>query len=625
MTFLTRINHLVFVLLLTLALPVIAWGQQYTPEQILKVVPSQADVPCDVPTDAEIANCKIVQFKEGSYKGIGLVKPDGATPLRVWCAPEGSQKVEQIRYYRNGVEIFRDILGRECRWLNDAGSRWGVLESGTKRIASWKSLSPEEATAEIVAALKTNDVSRYKAVALTADDVKTLGVQDPLASELLRQIEGVDAGFDALVARLKLPSTIVWGAFNGSRPALLPADKNGLVADLAAYFNSSVVLMNPENAADSYQLFIGDLVRVGATWKIIGLPAGDEYGSGKNEASVTSVLFPSQSDMTVSPDAAGDYNSVAEQLNDAYRQLESATPENYAALCENAYNLLLTLAYKNPNEETTIVTQAADLVFTGIQSGLFPKGTEILAQLNDAYKDSSNSELVAHIRLRKIDGDFYSLTQQSPPPKIGDLEKAQTRHTEELAAFAEEFPNTVAGAHALMYLANDQEYLQEDDQAINYYSTVVKHFPDDPIGKKAQGALNRLQGEGKPFVVSPWNFLEGGTLNLNDYKGKETVIFIWASWQPDDVQKMQSLAKSRSINVVGVSLDATPDEATAFIKAFGSPLPWKNVCLEGGLDGPCALELGVQNVPMMILLDADANLVRANVMSVDDLSVLLGK
>ena len=98
-----------------LALCPAAFAQQYKPEQILRQVPTQAGVDIDTPTAEETPNCKVRTFKEAGYQGIALYKPDGATLLRVWCAPGSSSKVEQIRYFKNGQEVYRDVLGKEAR------------------------------------------------------------------------------------------------------------------------------------------------------------------------------------------------------------------------------------------------------------------------------------------------------------------------------------------------------------------------------------------------------------------------------------------------------------------------------------------------------------------------------
>lgn len=597
---------------------------QYTPEQILKVEPTQKDVPADVPADHEIAQCKIIEFSEGNYHGVCLTKPDGNTPLRVWCAPEGARTVEQVRFFRNGIEIFRDILGsdRQCRWLNDQGSRWANLNE-EKEITSWRSITPEEATSEIVAALASGDLNRYKRVSVSRDDLKDLGISGNLLAAVQERVNSLDSKFVEFSRSLKIPSKTQWAAFNGNKPALLPQGSNGFSRDVPAYFNSSVVLVNKENSAQSHQIYIGDLIRIGNVWKIVGLPVGEPFGKSGGDLSVSSVFFPTQSEAG-GVHGAGNYNLLAEQLNEMYKNLETVSPEEYPALCEKTYTTLLTLAAQNPKEENELIMQASDLLFTAVQRGRYPQGVEKLAELFETFKNHSNQELVSHIKLRQIEAEYFVKTQTSPPPKKSDLEKAQNKHTEDLNAFVETYPKTSAGALTLMYLAQDLEFLQEDEQAISRYATVAKNFSNTNMGRKASGAIRRIESVGKVYSLPKWKYLEGGEFNLIDYKGKPLVIFFWASWIPNDINSMiQLLEKKKNFNVVGVSLDGSPEEAAGFIKKFGKTLPWKNVCEKGGFEGPCAIESGIQNVPLMIFIDAEGKVVRPNVSTVSELEVLL--
>ncbi len=613
-----------------------AFGQQYKPEQILKQRPTQADVEIDAPTAAETPNCKVKAFKEGGYQGVCLYAPDGTTPLRVWCAPppkEGAQAtVEQIRFFRDGREVYRDVLGKEARWLNAGGSRRGAIDSKTKQIRAWLSISPEEATAEIVAALATKDFARFQRVALTAADLKTLGLGGSLAQELERQIAAADAaGFAKLVDALKLPADVRWGAFNGNRPATIPAGQDGLAKDLTVYYNANVVVVKGDDATQNQQLYVGDLVKVGDVWKIVGLPSGEAFGQATGEVSASSVFFPVEGGAVAGADANGSAAEIGAELTAAYQALESASPEEYPAVCEKTFNLLLTVAAQNPSEETSLVSQAADLAISGVQSGLYPAGAKKLAALTDVYKDSSNAELKAHVRYRQITADYYAVAQAQPRPKNSELAIAQEKYAEDLAAFVEEYATTTAGAEATISLAMNNEYMVENDAAASYYSQVAQNFPEAQVGKKAAGALARLQAEGGELKLPSTRYFGGGVCDLASLKGKPTVVFCWASWEPTSVDAMKRLAAGGAINVVGVNLDAMPnpdataEEQNAFYKQIVAGQPWKNVCDPAGLDGALATALGIPNAPWMILIDKTGKVVRSNVTSVEELESFLAE
>ena len=606
---------------------------QYTPEQILKQRPTQADVEVDEPTAAETPNCSVKAFKEGGYQGVCLYAPDGTTPLRVWCAPppkEGAKAtVEQIRFFRDGREVYRDVLGKEARWLNAGGSRRGAVDK-TKQIVAWLSISPEEATAEIVAALATNDFDRFQRVALTSDDLKTLGLGGSIAQELERQIAAADAdGFAKLAAALKLPADVRWGAFNGNRPATIPAGQDGLAQDLTIYYNANVVVVKGDDATQSQQLYVGDLVKVGDVWKIVGLPSGEAFGQATGEVSASSVFFPAEGAAVAGTDASG-AAEIGAELTAAYQALETASPTEYPAACEKAFNLLLTLAAQNSSEETSLVSQAADLAFSGVQSGLYPAGAEKLAALTDVYKDSSNAELKAHVRYRQITADYYAVVQ-TPQPKQKEIAQAQEKYAEDLASFVEEYATTNAGAEATLSLAMNNEYMVENETAASYYSQVAQNFPESQLGKKAAGALARLQAEGSELKLPAARYFGGGVCDLAALKGKPTAIFCWASWEPTSVDAMKRLAAGGALNVVGVNLDAMPnpeataEEQNAFYKELVAGQPWKNVCDPAGLDGALATALGIPNAPWIVLIDKTGKVVRSNVTSVEELESFLAE
>ena len=64
----------------------------------------------------------------------------------------------------------------EFRWLNTAGTRWGVDMVGEGKLTAWKAISAEEVTAEIVAALANRDNGRFARVLLSSDELQSIGL-----------------------------------------------------------------------------------------------------------------------------------------------------------------------------------------------------------------------------------------------------------------------------------------------------------------------------------------------------------------------------------------------------------------------------------------------------------------
>lgn len=602
-----------------------AYGQK--PEQILARMPSQPDVEIDVPADADVAKCTVKQFKELGYTGVALYAPDGSTILRAWVAPppKAGQKaaVEQIRFFKNGIEVYRDVLGKEARWLNTAGSRRGILGADKKTIESWASISPQEATQEAVAALKTNDFARYQRVALSAEDLASLGLSGPIAAEIQNQVKGVtEASFAKLANTLNIPSDANWGALNSGLPASIPAGES-IANDLNAYYNVTIIVMKGGDAAQSQELYVGDLVKVGDAWKIVGLPAGEPFGQTTGSVSASSILLPSEGGSAAVASSA-DAGEMGAALTEAYHKLETADPKSYPALCDQTVELLVNIAAGNPAESDNMLSQAADVIFTGVQTGMYPGGAAKLTELQEKLGDSASDEVKARIRQRLITAEFYAVSQSQPQPKPSELQKAQEKYTESLAAFVEEYATTTAGAEAAMSLALDQEYLMENDAAIKYYQQVAQNAGGTVIGRKAQGALARLQSEGAALKAPKLKFTDGSDC-VFAAAGKPTVVFFWGSWDQDSVAKVAALASQA--NVIGVNIDSAPDPdpaaAAAYFQQITRGLPWKNVCDPAGLDGEAAVAFGVQTAPWAIIIGPDGKVVRSNIASVEELADVL--
>lgn len=614
-------------------------------EAILKYKPSQPNVDVDYPSENDLAQCRLITFKEGGYVGNCLTAADGSTPLRVLCrkdAPNPSgQKAdektpptaEQIWYYKNGVEVFRDdYLNGECRWLGDAGQRWGVRKGKTSvEIDHWKSISPEEATSEAVAALADGDEARYRRVALSQEDLAALKINGPIADELAKQVETL-ADFGALSDRLAIPDGIKWGAFNGNHPALLPQGRYGLSTDLPVYFNSSVVLMDPNDPSRSHQLYIGDLVKIGDVWKIVGLPSGEPFGQPSDKVTVASTLFPSTGDggVTGISDGAEAYAEWWKQLTDAMQNLEQASADQAPDMCEKIYQLYLDIGknIKDANEQVNFFKEAANFLLSEIRSLRYPQGMTKLAELFESLKNSGNTELAAYVRLRQLTGEYYAAILDTKATN-SDKIKADEHYKEALAAFADEYPKTPASGEALMYLAQEKEYLQENDAALSYYNSVAQDFAQTEIGLRAAGAVKRIGSVGQKFSLpAGWTYSDGSAVEIPT--GKKTVLFCWVSWSlnPNDFAALkQLLADHSELAVVGLSLDGSQQVFQSAIEGLGQ-LPWKNIFVPAADSGeasesPAAFDLGIQAAPMFILLDEEGKMLLPNILTVDDLKLRL--
>ena len=177
-------------------------------EQALNLTPVQAGVDCDRPGPQDIAKCKIIAKKINGQVGWIVEGPDG-TILRKFVDTNGDNVVDQWSYYKDGIEVYRDIDSNfngkadQYRWFNTGGSRWGLDPKEDGTIESWKTISAEEVTAEVVAALAARDADRFARVVLSADELKNLGLGKCRSAELAEKMGKLSGRIQAIGAQAK--------------------------------------------------------------------------------------------------------------------------------------------------------------------------------------------------------------------------------------------------------------------------------------------------------------------------------------------------------------------------------------------------------------------------------------
>src|SRR5205814_855093 len=103
-----------------------------TVEKALALRPQQSDVEYDIPDPKTYDQCKIAPLQDGKATGWIVTGPAGQ-PLRRFMDTDGNDVVDQFSYYKNGLEVYRDIVSKpngnkkdQFRRLNTAGMRWGI-------------------------------------------------------------------------------------------------------------------------------------------------------------------------------------------------------------------------------------------------------------------------------------------------------------------------------------------------------------------------------------------------------------------------------------------------------------------------------------------------------------------
>ncbi len=583
------------------------------PQEILKSFkPTQAAATeYDTPTSAaDLAACKL----EKVSKPNGWVVRDGqGRILRKFVDSRGTGKLNQWSYYQDGFEVYResdtdgDQSLDEARWLNSGGSRIAVIKRN--KIVGWKRLSAEEASHVLVKALVTKDLALLESVMVKTDELAAVGIATESTKKLADASANRAASVDALVKQLVgWNDKTTWLRFDGHMPFVIPADAGSLSEDLLTYENGVVFVNGGEGASDptktSY-LQVPEMIRIGDTWKFVALPRVISPGATEPAAtpeteSIRSIVYRN----SAAPGGTG----ADPALDTALKALADYDTKNAAVLGSGnrqdiaRYHVsrvpVLKQVMQSAPEADKIVylRQIVDSLAAASQTGAYADGFKVLDQL--AKEDAS---IASYVAFRKIAAEF-ALANEEPG---ANLIKVQRDWLANLEKFLTEYPKAPEAPEALLQLASINEFNADEDKAKGYYKRLSEQFPESEIGKKAVGALKRLEIVGQPLTLKG-KTTTGQTVDLSRASGKYVAVVFWASWAEParkDLAELAKLAASRSgdLEVVTVSLDNTAEDLQAFLKT--NPVSLPIVFEPGGMEGRLATEYGVISLPTVFLID----------------------
>ena len=161
------------------------------------------------PAPTDVAKCRIVAKRIDGHVGWVIESPSGVV-LRVFVDTNDDGVVDQWSYYKDGLEVYRDIDANfngkadQHRWFHTGGSRWGLDSNEDGVIDSWKSISAEEVTAEVVAAIATRDLRRFTCLLLTPAELHSLGLGKSRTEAIAEKLSKATDGFKTMAARQKI-------------------------------------------------------------------------------------------------------------------------------------------------------------------------------------------------------------------------------------------------------------------------------------------------------------------------------------------------------------------------------------------------------------------------------------
>lgn len=605
-----------------------------TAEQALQLQPIQENVEYQTPDANQIPKCNIGAEKVGEATGWVVTGPNGER-LRVFLDTNNDKKVDFWAYYKDGVEVYRDVdtdfngKADQYRWLGMAGTRWGLDKDEDGIVDQWKVISAEEVSAELVEAAKTGDADRFAALLPTDAEFKSLGLTGERAKEVAGKIESGADQFVAWARNQKLiDKSTKWVHFGATRPGIVPAGTDGVSKDLIVYENAIAML---DKAGTHEQLELGTLVRIGDAWRLIGAPAG-EPGSDDVAVNPQGYFFSvsysgnpaaGQAGMGIGTEIQEILTSL-EDLDQKMAQAASADQREKLAM-ERVEVIKKVIAAANDDEmRENWIKQLADALSGGIQTGELSQGLPQLQSLADQVeKRAPKSDLAAYVRFREMSAGY---TQQFQDPKA-DYAKIQEAWLAKLEDFIGTYPKSPDAAEAMMQLAIAHEFAGEEEDAKKWYTRIRTDFSGTVLGDKANGAIRRLDAVGQPFVIRGTT-VDGKKLDSSGAKGKALLVHYWATWcEPckEDmavIRQMQAKYGARGFQVVGVSLDSNEDDLKQFLGA--NRLAWPQLYEEGGLDSRYALEMGVLTLPTMILVGPDGKVISRS-LHISQLDTELGK
>jgi peroxiredoxin len=605
------------VFLLPGLLAAMAAAQSPTVEVALRLKPIQPNVVYAKPTEKEIAGCTIRAEKQNGITAWVVRDAQGQT-LRRFADTNGDNVVDLWCYYNGGLEVYRDVdsdyngKADQYRWLQTAGTRWGIDKNQNGHIDYWQVISPPEVAEELVWAIKTKDAQRFSLLLLTPDELAAAGFSKAQAEKIAASLKAAPAAFSKLVNEQKvITRETEFADFYRSRPGTIPAGTDGSTKDVTILDNASALV---ENGDKHDQMFLGTMVSVGQTWKILDVPV---LGAD-NQVPQSSLLTATPAEDGGGPPNAGpsdEMQKLMAQLEQLDREADKAAPADQAAITDKRAEILGRLAdlASDDDSRNDWTKQQADVLSAAAQSGNYPKGIAALDDLATKLAKDKPEDTVAlpYVKYRRMWAD-YTLSQQA---KDADLAKIQEKWLNDLEAFAKENPKSADAAEALLQLGMANEFAGKADEGQKWYQKLTDNFPKSSQAGTARGALTRLGSKGKPMAFRATDQKKKNIdLAAAPYRGKVVAIYYWATWCDHCKERMDSLndiyAKwaARGFDIVGVCVDKSPDSMNQFITSNG--YKWSQV---SDANGRLSNEMGVMTLPLMMLVDQQGNVVSDNI------------
>jgi thiol-disulfide isomerase/thioredoxin len=588
-----------------------------TPATILKYAPHQASVDCATPAADKVETCK-VDWVRGQPKGgwtLTLKDADGNL-LRRFVDTNGDNRPDVWAYYKDGVEVYAEIdttfSGKpdQYRWFNAGGSKWGIDADKDGRIDSWKVISPEEISQEILHALISRDFARLQPLMLTEAELKSLELPADQTNRIREQLKAAPEKFQETGSKLtKLSPKATWIHLETVAPQCIAPEGSAGRAEVIKHTRGTLLY---DNGGTSDWIQTGEMYQVGSAWRLVSAPvpgaSAPETANGKGGS--------------VNLDDNPELQKLISELTELDKSVPPAgTGATSPALAQHHLHradILERIVGKvKPADRDPWIRQVADSLSTAAQSD--PSNTVSMNRLVSLEQQLASAlpaghALTAYVTYREMQADY----SRSLPPhgKETNFNKIQEAWLGRLAKYVLAFPKGEDTPDALLQAGMVSEFLNKEVEAKNWYKQLKDNFADKPQAKKAEGSIARLELEGKTLKLSGPTLSDPNiTFDMDQKHGKVVIVYYWASWNTQctgDFAKLKTMLDTHSgkLELVGVNLDNTTDEARTYLRS--NPVSGTHLHQDGGLESKLATDYGIQVLPTIFVVGKDGKVVNRN-------------
>lgn len=615
-------------------------------------------VDIDTPPSAdEVKNCKVEQVKGRNGETIGFAVRDAQGKLlRRFVDTNGklakrsgeqgpTTHLDRWSYYRDGFEVYResdtdeDGALDEVRWLNAGGSRIGQVkaflakgqEQAVYRIVSWSRLSAEEASKMLVQAVIEYDLHLLESLMATPEELKAAGLPDSVVKAATEGAGQRKEKLDALRKALKgWDNQTTWSRFDGMMPHVIPSDVlSGMGSDIVLYENAAVFANPGSKTADPRSvtyLHVPEVVKLGDTWKFLDIPNAVDPSqpvAQLSEGHLRQALYGQVDNAGPTPTESKVPPALLEELAKhdgampGFDAGDKVMAQWHLDRIEILKKILATV--DSPEEKLNFYKLVVHDLAEAYRTGLYPQGSALFDSLV-----KQGGKLGSFATYRRILAEF-DLEADKPG---ANLQAVQEGMVEKLKGFLKDYPGSDEEPEVLFQLATVHEFNGGEEQAKDYWTQLAQKFPESAPGKKAQGAMKRLDLDGKALSLSGPT-LDGKTVSAADYQGKTLLVLYWMSLTEPDRRELTDLLavydknKGKGFEVLSVNLDPERSTLDEYLKQ--QSLPWPVIFEEGGLDSPPANDLGIIATPTMILISPEGKVVSHQIRKASEVEKYLEK